>query len=46
MGSRLRRPALVVPAALAALTLILSACGGAGAPGYAQDLAACDAMPS
>jgi predicted lipoprotein with Yx(FWY)xxD motif len=30
MGSRLRRAALVVPAALAGLTLLLSACGGGG----------------
>jgi predicted lipoprotein with Yx(FWY)xxD motif len=30
MGSRLRRTALVVPAALAGLTLLLSACGGGG----------------
>ena len=30
MGSRLRRTALVVPAALAGLALLLSACGGAG----------------
>ena len=31
MGSRLRRTALVVPAALAGLALLLSACGGGGA---------------
>ena len=30
MGGRLRRTALVVPAALAGLALLLSACGGAG----------------
>ncbi len=30
MGSRLRRPALVVPAALAGCALLLSACAGAG----------------
>jgi predicted lipoprotein with Yx(FWY)xxD motif len=30
MGSRLRRTALVVPAALAGLALLLSACGGGG----------------
>ncbi len=30
MGSRLRRTAAVVPAALAGLTLLVSACGGAG----------------
>jgi predicted lipoprotein with Yx(FWY)xxD motif len=33
MGSRLRRTALVVPAALAGLTLLLTACGGGAGSG-------------